>query len=384
MGKKEFDIVVYGASGFTGRLVVEYLVQRGIKGWAMAGRSASKLEEVGQLVGAPKGTPIIEADASDVASVAAMCKRGQIILTTVGPYQLYGNELVAVCSETGTDYVDLCGEPAWMRVMIDAHEAAAKKSGARIVFSAGFDSIPSDLGVWFLQQAAKKKFGKPLQRIKGRVRKMKGSASGGTMASMKATLKASIKDPKLRTYLTDPFALTPGFVGPEQPAGIVPVYDPTAGVWAVPFMMAPINTKNVHRTNFLLKHDYGTDFVYDEMLLTTLGEASQALVDAAAKANPFGGSGLKPGDGPSKDERESGFYDFVFFGESPDGSRMQASVKGDRDPGYGSTSKMMSEAALTLLEVESPGGMFTPGGLMAAPLIEGLTKYAGLTFEIEA
>ncbi|MCE9597120.1 MAG: saccharopine dehydrogenase NADP-binding domain-containing protein, partial [Spirochaetia bacterium] len=332
MSKKEFDIVVYGASGFTGRLVVEYLTQRGIKGWAMAGRSASKLAEVRDLVGAPGDTPMIEADASNQASIVSMCERARIILTTVGPYQLYGSDLVAACAATGTDYLDLCGEPAWMRVMIDAHEAAAKKSGARIVFSAGFDSVPSDLGVWFLQQAAKKKFGAPAPRVKGRVRKMQGSASGGTMASMKATLRASIKDPAIRGYLTNPFALTPGFQGPDQPSGIVPEYDSSAGVWAVPFMMAPINTKNVHRTNFLLKHEYGADFVYDEMLLTTLGEASRALVDAAAKANPFSGSGLKPGDGPSQSERENGFYDLVFFGEYPDGRRIQASVKGDRDP----------------------------------------------------
>lgn len=383
MAKKEFDLIVYGATGFTGRLVVEYLVQRGISGWAMAGRNTAKLAEVRDLIGAPKETPLVEADASNPSSLKAMCERTRCVLTTVGPYQLYGSDLVAACAAAGTDYLDLNGEPAWARQMIDAHEAAAKKSGARIILSAGFDSIPFDLGVWFLQQEAIKKFGSPAPRVKGRVRKMQGGASGGTMASMKATFKASFKDPSILSLLNNPFALTPGFEGPSQPSGMVPEYDKELGVWAAPFVMAPINTKNVHRTNMLLSHQYGSDFVYDEMMLTTLGEAARALVDAAAKANPFSGKGLKPGDGPSKEERETGFYDVVFTGIYPDGRKIVTSVYGDRDPGYGSTSKMISEAALALLETKSVGGVFTPGGVIAAPLVERLQKYAGLKFKVE-
>lgn len=383
MANKEFDIIVYGASGFTGRLVAEYLTQRGITRWAMAGRNTAKLAEVRDFIGAPKNTPLVEADASNPASLTAMCARTRCVLTTVGPYQLYGSELVAACAASGTDYLDLNGEPAWARQMIDAHEAAAKKSGARIILSSGFDSIPFDLGVWFLQQEAIKQFGSPAPRVKGRVRKMQGGASGGTMASMKATFKASFKDPSILGLLNNPFALTPGFEGPSQPSGLVPEYDQELGVWAAPFVMATINTKNVHRTNFLLNHQYGKNFVYDEMMLTTLGEAARALVDAAAKANPFTGKGLKPGDGPSKEERENGFYDVVFTGIYPDGRNLKASVKGDRDPGYGSTSKMIAEAALALLETKSPGGMYTPGGVMAATLVERLQKYAGLTFKIE-
>lgn len=383
MAKKEFDLVVYGASGFTGRLVAEYLTQRNIKNWAMAGRNMAKLAEVQDLIGAPKDVALIEADASAPASLSAMCARTKCVLTTVGPYQLYGSELVAACAASGTDYLDLNGEPAWARQMIEQHEAAAKKSGARIILSAGFDSIPFDLGVWYLQQAAIKKFGAPAPRVKGRVRKMQGGASGGTMASMKATLKASFKDPSILSVLNNPFALTPGFEGPSQPSGMVPEYDKSLSVWAAPFIMAPINTKNVHRTNFLLGHQYGKDFVYDEMMLTTLGEAARALVDAAAKANPFTGKGLKPGDGPSKEERDSGFYDVMFTGEYPDGRKIVTSVKGDKDPGYGSTSKMISEAALALLETKSDGGIFTPGGVMAAPLVDRLQKYAGLTFAVE-
>lgn len=384
MAKREFDLVVYGATGFTGKLVAEYLTGRKIKNWAMAGRNKAKLAEVRDEIGAAKDIALIEADSSNPASLKAMCESARVILTTVGPYQLYGSDLVQTCAATGTDYVDLNGEPAWARQMIDAHEAAAKQSGAHIVLSAGFDSIPFDLGVWFLQQQAKKQFGSPAPCVKGRVRKMQGGASGGTMASMKATLKASIKDPSILSLLNNPFALTPGFEGPSQPNGLVPEYDKELGVWAAPFVMAPINTKNVHRTNFLLGHAYGKNFVYDEMMLTTLGEAARALVDAAAKANPFSGKGLKPGDGPSKEERENGFYDVVFTGIFPDGRYLRTSVKGDRDPGYGSTSKMISEAALALLDVKAPGGFYTPGGLMAESLVERLQKYAGLTFAVES
>lgn len=387
MANKEFDVVVYGATGFTGRLVAEYLSHASTGSapkWAMAGRNCAKLAEVRDLIGAPKEIPLIEADASSPASLKAMCARTKVVLTTVGPYQLYGTPLVSACAETGTDYVDLCGEPNWIREMIETYDDAAKKSGARIVISAGFDSIPSDLGVWFLQQEAIRRFGAPAPRVKGRVRKMKGGASGGTLASMKEVMRAGMKNPSLLKIMGSPFALTPGFEGPAQPSGMVPEYDRSAGVWVVPFVMAPINTKNVHRTNFLLGHPYGKDFVYDEMMYTTLGEAASALVDAAAKMNPFAGKGLKPGEGPSKEERETGFYDIVHIGEYPDGRRLQIAVKGDRDPGYGSTSKMIAQAALALGETKSGGGVFTPGGVIAAPLVDRLQKYSGVTFTVES
>ena len=383
MANREFDIIVYGASGFTGRLVAEYLTVRGIKGWAMAGRSEAKLAEVRDLVGAPADTSLIVADASAPDTLTAMCNRARVIITTVGPYQLYGKELVAACAATGTDYVDLCGEPAWMREMIDAHDAAAKASGARIVFSCGFDSIPFDLGVWFLQQEAVKRFGRPAPRVKGRVRKMAGGASGGTIASLTETMKAAARNPKIIGLLKSSFALTPGFQGPSQPSGLIPEYDSASGSWAAPFVMAPINTKNVHRSNFLLGHAYGADFVYDEMMLTTIGDAGRAMAEAIAKANPFGDSKLKPGEGPSKEERENGFYDVLFIGEMPDGGSVRVGVTGDRDPGYGSTSKMIAESALTLLETQSDGGIFTPGGLMPEPLLTRLEAHAGLTFVVE-
>lgn len=377
----EFDIVIYGATGFTGRLVAEYLTKRGIRCWAMAGRSAGKLAEVRDLIAAPIDTPLIAADAEDPAAIRAMCGRARTVLTTVGPYQLYGSDLVAACAETGASYVDLCGEPAWMRAMIDMHEAAAKTSGARIVFSCGFDSIPFDLGVWKLQQIVAERHGGPAARIKCRVRSMKGGASGGTVASMKATMAAAAKNPKLFGVLANPFALTPGFEGPSQPSGLMPEYDRDAGTWAVPFVMAPINTKNVHRSNYLLGHAYGADFVYDEMVLTTIGKAGKAMAEAVAKMNPFGeGKMPKPGEGPSKDERETGFYDILFTAETPGHDPVRLVVTGDRDPGYGSTSKMIAEAALTLNEVEGGGGIFTPGGLMPAQLLTRLEANAGLSF----
>ncbi len=379
---RDFDIIVYGATGFTGRLVAEYLAASGATRWAMAGRSQAKLAEVRDLIGAPSDTPLVVADADDAASLRRMCERTAVVLTTVGPYQLYGSDLVAACASTGTGYVDLCGEPAWMRQMIDAHHEEAQRTGARIVFSCGFDSIPFDLGVLTLQDHAKATYGRPAPRVKGRVRTMKGGFSGGTAASLKATLAAAARDPSLLKLLTSPFALTPGFSGPHQPTGLIPEYDSSIQAWVAPFVMAPINTKNVHRTNFLLGAAYGADFVYDEMMVAGLGDIGKAAADAIAKFNPFSGDkGPKPGEGPSKEDRDTGHYDLLFVGLMPGGERIDTVVTGDRDPGYGSTSKMIAETALCLAETESAGGVWTPGALLGAPLRDRLQARAGLTFE---
>lgn len=383
MAAREFDIIVYGATGYTGRLVAEYLAQSGTKGWAMAGRSAGKLAEVRDLIGAPADTPLVTANADEPESLRAMAARTTVIITTVGPYQLYGSDLVAACAEAGTAYVDLCGEPVWMREMIDAHQETAKRTGARIVFSCGFDSIPFDLGVQALQEAAVAKFGRPAPRVKGRVRTMKGTFSGGTAASMKATMAATARNPMSLGLLIDPFALTPGFKGPSQPKGLLPEYDKAVGGWVAPFIMAAINTKNVHRTNFLLGQPYGADFVYDEMVVAGLGEMGKAAAEALAKLNPLASDkGPKPGEGPSKEERESGHYDILFIGEMPDGGRIDAVVTGDRDPGYGSTSKMIAESALCLVHdvPDAAGGVWTPGAIMGTPLRKRLIERAGLTF----
>ncbi len=403
---RSYDAIVYGATGFTGRLVAEHMlatygVGRDVR-WAMAGRSKAKLETIREEIGAPETLPLMVADASNPASLASMARAAKVIITTVGPYQLYGEPLVGACVDAGTDYVDLCGEPAWMAAMIAKYDARAKTSGARIVFSCGFDSIPFDLGVTFLQDQAKDRLGAPLQRVRGRVRKMKGGFSGGTIASLMATLESSKRDPSIVKTLADPFALTPGFKGPAQPSGEKIEHDSIAGQWAAPFIMATINTKNVHRTNHLLGRAWGADFVYDEMMLTGDGVGGQKRAKTTARQGAIQNALLgfsptrallrqfalpKPGQGPSKEERESGFYDVLFTGETKDGRAMRGAVKGDRDPGYASTSKMISESALCLARDvgrdETAGGVWTPGAALGAKLIARLEANAGLRFALE-
>ncbi|MBU0669521.1 MAG: saccharopine dehydrogenase NADP-binding domain-containing protein [Alphaproteobacteria bacterium] len=387
----EFDIIVYGATGYTGRLVAEHFLREYGSGsdapkWAMAGRSLAKLEAVRDEIGAPAATPLVVADADSKAELVAMCNRARVVLTTVGPYQLYGDALVAACVETGTDYADLCGEPAWMREQIDLHHEAAKASGARICFSSGFDSIPFDLGVLMLQEHALASRGTPAPTIRGRVRSMNGTFSGGTAASLTATMKAAATNPRIIGLLRSPFALTPGFEGPDQPSGMVPHYEEDLGKWAAPFVMAAINTKNVHRTNFLLGHRYGKDFRYDEMVLTSPGEAGKKAADAmvALLKNPFGTKPPKPGEGPTPEERENGSYDVLLVGDFPDGSAIRYAVKGRYDPGYGSTSRMIAETGMALLENAGEGGVGTPGSFLGKPLVERLESRAALTFAVES
>src|SRR5450759_2982068 len=389
----KFDIVVYGATGFTGRLVAEYLAAhytgKDHPKWAMAGRSLDKLASVRDALGAPADTALIVADGGDAASLKAMVDQTRLVISTVGPYQLYGSDLVAACAALGTDYLDLCGEPLWMRKMIDAHEAAAKSSGARILFSCGFDSMPFELGVFYVEQEAKKVFGAPASRVKGRVRNMKGTFSGGTAASARATFAAVANDLSLVSLVQDPFVLTPGFDGPKQPRGKKPVLDEDMGSWTAPFVMATINTRNVHRSNMLMNFPYGKDFVYDEMVLTgpgPQGEANARKVVAAVNAERMGASGgPKPGEGPSKEERENGMYDLLFVAIAPDGRQIRVAVRGDRDPGYGSTSKMIAECAICLLRdtPDVPAGIWTPGAAMGNRLIARLVDHAGLTFDVE-
>jgi short subunit dehydrogenase-like uncharacterized protein len=390
MEAREFDIIVYGATGYTGRLVAEHFVREyggkpDAPKWAMAGRSMAKLEEVRGLIGAPADTPLVTADADVPESLEAMCRRTRGVLTTVGPYQLYGDALVAACVKTGTDYADLCGEPGWMREQIDLHHEAARASGARICFSSGFDSIPFDLGVLMLQREAVTRFGKPAPRTRGRVRAMKGTFSGGTAASLTATVKAVAKNPSLAKVLASPFALTPGFEGPDQPSGMIPRYEDDLDRWAAPFIMAAINTKNVHRTNFLLGHPWGEDFRYDEMMLTSPGEAGKAAADAVVGMlkNPFGAKPPAPGEGPTPEERENGFYDVLFVGEMPGGETIRYAVKGRYDPGYGSTSRMLAETGMALLASDAPGGIGTPGSFLGEALVERLRANAELAFAPE-
>lgn len=381
---REFDIIVYGSTGYTGRLVAEHLLKTyGAAGdlkWAMAGRNEAKLKEVRAEIGAPDSIPLVIANADDLASLTAMAKRASVIISTAGPYQLYGSGLVEACANEGTDYVDLTGEPNWIHAM-RIHEDAAKKNGARIVFSCGFDSIPTDIGAWFVEEAAKARFGAYAPRVRGRVRGMKGGASGGTVASGQATMMAMQKDPSLMGVLMNPFAHTAPYQGVAQPDGNTPYEDKVTGSWVGPFMMAMINTKAVHRTNYILGNPWGTDFQYDEMVMLP-GPPGQGAAPTFEMNNE-----LKPGDGPTKQEREEGFYDILLIAEMPDGRTVRAHCKGDMDPGYGSTSKMLGESAVCLLRdvprSVTPGGLYSTGGAMAAQLVPRLAKNAGVVFAVE-
>ncbi|WP_421789745.1 saccharopine dehydrogenase family protein [Hyphobacterium sp.] len=406
MSDRTYDIVVYGATGFTGRLVAEYLnTTYGVGGelsWAMAGRSESKLASVRDEMGIPAEVPFVVADAGKPETLKAMAESAKVILTTVGPYQLYGEPLLAACAEAGTDYVDLCGEPAWMAQMIVKYQDQAEKSGARLVFSCGFDSVPFDLGVWYLQREANARLGHSLPRVRGRVRRMKGEFSGGTAASLTATLEAAGKDKSVIKLLTNPFSLVPGSRGPKQPHSVKAEYDEKAQSWTAPFVMAPINTKNVHRTNALAGHPYGEAFLYDERMMTGDGPKGEKRAKSAASREKMQNVMLaiaptrwllkqfvlpKPGEGPDKEARETGFYDVLFIGSDDAGNEMRASVQGDKDPGYGSTSKLISECAAALVQdidrQTTGGGVWTPGAAMGDRLIERLQAKAGLTFKIE-
>ena len=388
MSDREFDVVIFGASGYTGKFVAEYMHDQygndnSIK-YAIAGRNIEKLLEVKKDLRLNEDISILEVDSSNLDSLDKMTRSARCILTTVGPYQLYGSKLVESCARNGTDYVDLTGEPGWMYEMINAHKETVQKSGARIVFSCGFDSIPFDLGVYFVQNAAKEKFGKPAPHVRGRVKAMNGEFSGGTIASLGATMSTLKEKPELIKVLANPFSLTEGFEGPSQLDDSKPLLDEKMNTWLSPFVMAPINTKNIHRSNALLDHAYGEDFCYDEMMIAGEGDEGEQMAKAMSSGNPMGGDNLpQPGEGPSKESREKGNYDILFFADLEEKS-IEARVTGDMDPGYGSTSKMIAESALCLVQdcLDLAGGIYTPAPSMGEKLIDRLIKKAGLTFDI--
>ena len=384
---KEYDFVVYGATGFTGKLVVEYLVHKysnnsQIK-WALAGRNLEKLESVAASKNVPEGTGLLEVDSNNIASIEEMISKTKCVLTTVGPYQLYGNDIVSACAKSGIDYVDLCGEPGWMYEKINELTETARETGSRIVFSCGFDSIPFDLGVLFLQNEVTRRYGKPSVNVRGRVKEMNGEFSGGTAASLGATMAALKEKPELFTVLANPFSLSNGFAGPDQPADNKPIFDDKLDTWVAPFFMAPINTKNVHRSNALMNHMYGKDFCYNEMWVMGPGDDGKAAADFISSSNPLSNA-PKPGEGPSRESRENGNYDILFCGDINDES-VHVSVVGDMDPGYGSTSKMIAESAICLVKEceDLNGGIYTPAPSMGTKLIKRLQDNAGLTFKIE-
>jgi short subunit dehydrogenase-like uncharacterized protein len=376
--------------------------------WALGGRNSAKLEkiraELCEEAGAAADTlPIVLGDGDDEASLASLAERTSVVCTTVGPYTRYGSKLVAACAGAGTHYCDLTGEIHWMRRMIDRHQAEAEASGARIVHTCGFDSIPSDLGVWFLQQEMRARHGVPCKRVRYRVAGFAGGVSGGTAASMLAMLDEASRDPSVRRIMANPYALDPdpNRRGPDAPDAMAPAWDDGFGQWTGPFVMAACNTRVVRRTNAVLGFPYGEEFRYDEATLTGVGPGG--WLKAAGLAAGLGvGMGLMtlgpirrvlgrrlpaPGEGPSKERRERGYFDIRLSGEHPDdtGKGLRARVRGDRDPGYGSTSKMLGEVAVCLAMDELPvgGGLWTPASAMADALLPRLEAHAGLSFRIE-
>lgn len=398
---REFDLIVWGASGFTGRLVAEYLYQKYGVGkdlsWAMAGRNQSKLERIRSEV-ADASVPILLGDSLDQDSLEALAKRSKVICTTVGPYGKYGSKLVAACVAQQTHYCDLAGEVTWMRDMIDQHHEAAKANGTKIVHTCGFDSIPSDMGVYFMQKQAREKTGEPATQIKMRVRGAKGGLSGGTYASLGNEMVKAEKDKSLYGVLIKPYSLNPKGEqeGPDKRDLQKVVYDETSQNWIFPFIMATINTKVVRRSNALAGYPYGKDFQYEEA--TMAGNGWQGKLKAYAAALPLGlistakpGSLLKkvvdrimpdPGEGPSKAKREAGYFNLRFYNTLSDGSVVVGKVTGDRDPGYGSTCKMLAESAICLAQDKTPevAGVLTPSVAMGDALLERLQANAGLTF----
>ncbi len=403
--ERDYEVIIYGATGFTGRLVAQYLLNtyaaQGELRWAMAGRSQSKLEQVATELKAD-GVPLLVADSNDEHALAALVQSTRVLCTTVGPYALYGDGLVKACVDHGTHYCDLTGEVHWMQKMIAAHQASAESSGARIVHTCGFDSIPFDLGVLFLQNAMQASCGVSATHIKGRVAGFSGAFSGGTVASMINMFEEAARDPDLQARVADPYALNPlnaprgSDVGDQTGA----VYDEDFRRWTLPFVMAAINTRVVRRSNALMNNAYGKGFNYDEASLAPKGQGAfiakltAAAMTAGTGSLAFGPSRSlmkrflpKPGQGPTPQQQAKGYFDIEFYAVHPtDRSQdMKARVAGDRDPGYGSTSKMLGEAAVCLAkdELSCGGGFWTPASAMGTALIDRLQANAGLTFSIE-
>ncbi|NIS91441.1 MAG: saccharopine dehydrogenase [Woeseiaceae bacterium] len=406
MTDRDFDIIVWGATGFTGALVAEYLVSHYGVGeslrWAIAGRSEEKLEALRHALG-PKAVslPEVVADSFDEEKLDAMAAKTQVVISTVGPYAKYGSKLVAACVANGTHYCDLAGEAHWIRHMIDEHHEAAAKSGSRIVHCCGFDSVPMDIGVWFLQQEAMRRYDQHCSTIAMLVKATKGGPSGGTMASILNLIKEARADRDVARVLGNPYALNPTDEreGPDKPDQRNVRFDGTADAWTAPFIMAGINTKVVRRSQALLGYPFGRYFRYREAVMMGKGLSSwlKATLMTMGLGVFVGAASLgvtrrlleryvlpKPGEGPNLEQRESGFFDLRQFGTLPNGTVIKSRITGDRDPGYGSTSKMLAESGVCLAqdELESGGGVLTPAAAMGDALLTRLQENAGLAFEV--
>ena len=407
MNEKPYDLVAFGAASFVGKLLCRYLTHEfGFDGrlkWAAAGRSQSKLEALRSSLGeAAAALPIEIADAADEAALAAICYKTRAVVSTVGPYAFYGEPLVKVCAATGTDYCDLTGEVPWIKRMIELYEARAQASGAQIVHCCGFDSIPSDMGVYFLQQEARSRFGQPCSQVKMRVKAIRGGASGGTIASLLNVAKDAAASPELRRELANPYALCPPNDVPKvrQASLSRPEYDGDYNSWLAPFVMASVNTKVVHRSNALSNIAYGRDFLYDEAMLAGHGlEGRTKAYAIAAALGAFVAASVipparwalvrfvlpAPGEGPSPESQKKGFFDLRFMGKTADDKTIRTKVAGDADPGYLSTSKMLGQAAACLAALDKPeksGGFWTPATCFGDRLLETLQRRAGVTFEV--
>ena len=400
--EREFDVIVWGATGFTGSLVVEYIYNNYKNknlNWAIAGRSIEKLKKV-RLKSADDTIPVISANSDDLDSLQSMVKRTKVVCTTVGPYALYGSNLVKACVESKTHYCDLAGEVQWIRKMIDQYHEKAKSSNVKIVNCCGFDSIPSDMGVYFIYKDALK-LNKTISKIEMRVAGAKGGISGGTYESLSNVNKEALKDNEIFKTVISPYGLNPigEQTGPDKYDLRKVKYDMTSKNWIGPFIMAAINTKIVRRSNALSGYLYGKDFEYDEATLGGKGFSGRLKsilmsipIAVVMLAKP--GSIIKKivdkilpsaGEGPSKKDRENGYFNLRFYVTYKDGSSSIAKVTGDMDPGYGSTSKMLSESAICLAidKLDTLDGVITPSTAMGENLLKRLKNKSGLTFNIK-
>ncbi len=401
---RPYHLVLLGATGFTGQFVARYLMRTyGLNEdlrWAIAGRNLAKLQQLRSELGQAE-LPILTADSSDAGSLDHLTQQTKVLCTTVGPYAKYGTETVAACVRNGAHYCDITGEIPWMRRMIDAHHEAAKAKKLKLVHTCGFDSIPSDFGVLFLQQHAQERYGAYCQHIKLGLKGASGGFSGSTIASLLNVIDETAADTTGYKVLFNPYGLNPRdqMDGPDQADLRRVVYDPDFGSWTCPFVMAAINTRVVRRSHALLGRPYGLNFRYQEVTLTGGGLPGRLKGYAASlplrlifSAKP--GTLVRkvvdrlrpqPGQGPSAATLDKGFWVYEQVGLLPGGQRIRAQIKGDRDPGYGSTSKMLAEAAVSLALDELPPycGVLTPATALGKALLMRLQANAGVEFRLQ-
>jgi short subunit dehydrogenase-like uncharacterized protein len=397
--EREFDVIVWGATGFTGRLVAAAFVDGAPVGlrWAIGGRDRGRLEALRSELGVDVG--VVVADAHDPDALAALARRTRVVAATVGPYARHGTPLVAACVSAGTDCADLTGETTWMRRSIDAFDAAARASGARIVHACGFDSVPSDLGVWRLQREALARHGRPSDRVEHEFGPLSGGVSGGTLASALALLEAAASDPGVRRQLADPDLLAPGSAPTRPPPSAWwPQRSATGSGWTAPFPMAAVNERVVRRSRALAGEPWGPGFRYRERWWLGSGPAGAAAAAAVGVGLSVGPAllaigplrrwfaahvGPKPGEGPDAARRARGFFRTTLTGRVPGAAApVVVHVGAALDPGYGATAVMLRDVALELAAAGTgPGGVLTPAVALGDRLIARLER-SGVRFDV--